>query len=120
MDLTTQQLLEKAVALHASDIFIVAGRPASIRLNGSIIMENTERLMPDDTHLLLKQIYQLAGDRDMDTLIRICLASVSVLSNSADLFLPLSVSFLLNFRIAAKDTFQNASLILPIIPRDLF
>ena len=32
-------------------------------------------------------------------------------SNSADHFLPLSVSFLLNFRIAAKDTFQNASLI---------
>ena len=69
MDLTTQQLLKKAVALHASDIFIVAGRPASIRLNGSIIIENTERLMPDDTHLLLKQIYQLADDRDMDTLI---------------------------------------------------
>lgn len=43
MDLTTQQLLKKAVALHASDIFIVAGRPASIRLNGSIIIENTER-----------------------------------------------------------------------------
>ncbi len=70
MDLTTQQLLKKAVALHASDIFIVAGRPASIRLNGSIIIENTERLMPDDTHLLLKQIYQMADDRDMDTLIR--------------------------------------------------
>ena len=70
MDFTTQQLLKKAVALHASDIFIVAGRPASIRLNGSIIIENTERLMPDDTHLLLKQIYQLADDRDMDTLIR--------------------------------------------------
>ena len=70
MDLTTQQLLKKAVALHASDIFIVAGRPASIRLNGSIIIENTERLMPDDTHLLLKQIYQLADNRDMDTLIR--------------------------------------------------
>ena len=45
MDLTTQQLLKKAVALHASDIFIVAGRPASIRLNGSIIIENTERLI---------------------------------------------------------------------------
>ena len=129
MDLTTQQLLKKAVALHASDIFIVAGRPASIRLNGSIIMENTERLMPDDTHLLLKQIYQLADDRDMDTLIRtgdddfsfsVQNLSASVLSNSADHFLPLSVSFLLNFRIAAKDTFQNASLILPIIPRDLF
>ena len=131
MDFTTQQLLKKAVALHASDIFIVAGRPASIRLNGRIIMENSERLMPDDTHLLLKQIYQLADNRDMDTLIRtgdddfsfsvrICLASVSVLSNSADHFLPLSVSFLLNFRIAAKDTFQNTSLILPIIPRDLF
>ena len=26
MDLTTQQLLKKAVDLHASDIFIVAGR----------------------------------------------------------------------------------------------
>lgn len=87
--------------------------------------------MPDDTHLLLKQIYQLADDRDMDTLIR-----------TGDDDFSFSVQNLSRFRVSAfkqrgslsavirvisfelpdrrEDTFQNASLILPIIPRDLF
>lgn len=108
MDLTTQQLLEKAVALHASDIFIVAGRPASIRLNGSIIMENTERLMPDDTHLLLKQIYQLAGDRDMDTLIR-----------TGDDDFSFSVQNLSRFRVSAFKQRGSLSAVIRVISFEL-
>ena len=108
MDLTTQQLLKKAVALHASDIFIVAGRPASIRLNGSIIMENTERLMPDDTHLLLKQIYQLADDRDMDTLIR-----------TGDDDFSFSVQNLSRFRVSAFKQRGSLSAVIRVISFEL-
>ena len=108
MDLTTQQLLKKAVALHASDIFIVAGRPASIRLNGSIIIENTERLMPDDTHLLLEQIYQLADDRDMDTLIR-----------TGDDDFSFSVQNLSRFRVSAFKQRGSLSAVIRVISFEL-
>ena len=34
------QLLEKTVGSNASDVFIVAGLPVSMRLNGVIVHEN--------------------------------------------------------------------------------
>lgn len=63
-------LLEKAVADRASDIFIVAGLPASCRTNGVIVRESEERLMPPETRELLNQIYHLADDRDMTDLLQ--------------------------------------------------
>lgn len=68
MDVIT--LLEKAVADRASDIFIVAGLPASYRTNGVIVRDNEERLMPPETRELLNQIYHLADDRDMTGLLQ--------------------------------------------------
>ena len=65
MDLTTQQLLKKAVALHASDIFIIAGRPLSVKIDGKMSIFG-ERLMPDDTDRLIHQIYSMAGNRNID------------------------------------------------------
>ncbi|MDD2978653.1 MAG: PilT/PilU family type 4a pilus ATPase [Hespellia sp.] len=66
MNLT--QLLEKAVREHASDIFIVAGLPASYRKNGVLVHVDENRLMPDETEDFLKEIYQLAKERNMDLL----------------------------------------------------
>lgn len=63
------QLLEKTVSSNASDVFIVAGLPVSMRLNGVIVHENEERLKPDDTAEIIKQIYQMANERDMQTLL---------------------------------------------------
>lgn len=63
-------LLEKAVTDRASDIFIVAGLPASYRTNGVIVRENEQRLMPPETRELLNQIYHLADDRDMTALLQ--------------------------------------------------
>ena len=68
MNINTINLLQTAVNSHASDIFIIAGRPVSMRLNGVIQTENGERLMPDDTHAIIDQIYQMAGNRNMYTL----------------------------------------------------
>lgn len=61
-------LLEKAVAEHASDIFIVAGLPASRRAGGHIRRDSEEKLMPPDTERLIREIYALAGDRDIERL----------------------------------------------------
>ncbi|MCQ2522599.1 MAG: PilT/PilU family type 4a pilus ATPase [Lachnospiraceae bacterium] len=60
-----RELLKSAVETGASDVFIVAGRPVSCRLNNSIIKNSEDRLMPADTESMVKQIYELAGNRDM-------------------------------------------------------
>ena len=60
------QLLEKTVGSNASDVFIVAGLPVSMRLNGVIVHENEERLKPNDTAEIIKQIYQMANNRNFD------------------------------------------------------
>lgn len=62
-----QSILQQAVSDNVSDIFIVAGLPISFRKNGVIHKYNEDRLLPADTELLLKQIYELAGDREIHT-----------------------------------------------------
>ena len=58
MDLNS--VLQYAVDQKAADVFIVAGRPLSLRVKNDIIMYNDEPLMPDDTLYLLTQIYSMA------------------------------------------------------------
>lgn len=57
--------LEKAVTDQASDIFMVAGGPVSLKLEGRICPINDKRLLPPDTKELITQIYSLAN-RSMD------------------------------------------------------
>ena len=68
--MTIVELLEKAVTEKASDVFIVAGLPASCRSNGVIIREYEEKLMPPQTQALVEEIYHLAVDRDMTKLLK--------------------------------------------------
>ena len=67
--MNARAMLEQAVTENASDIFLVAGRPLSLRKNGVLSMENEERLLPDDTAAFLKEIYELADNRDMRSLL---------------------------------------------------
>ena len=61
-------ILEKAIEEKASDVFIVSGLPVSFRKDGIIKRTNDNRLFPPDTELLLTEIYQYAGDRNLDIL----------------------------------------------------
>ena len=63
-------LLQKAVADHASDIFIIAGLPPSYRANGRILREHEEKLMPKETQACVEEIYELAGNRDISNLLK--------------------------------------------------
>lgn len=65
----TVDLLKQMADLNASDIFIVAGRPLSARMEGVIREQNEERLLPDDTFKIIKDIYYLAGERDITMLL---------------------------------------------------
>ena len=58
-------ILEKAVNDSASDVFIIAGLPVSIRKNNKLRQIDDQKLVPTDTETLLKQIYELASNRDL-------------------------------------------------------
>lgn len=60
-----ENILEKAIAENASDVFIVAGLPVSFRKNGAIQRIDDTKLLPPDTERLVEDIYHHAGDRDM-------------------------------------------------------
>lgn len=63
--MSIQDILKQAVEENASDVFIVAGLPVSFRKNGVIRRIGEEKLLPPDTEVLLKEIYELADGRDI-------------------------------------------------------
>ena len=62
---TIPEYLSYATQNHASDIFIIAGRPLSVKIDGKL-SGHGERLMPDDTAALIREIYHMAGERNFD------------------------------------------------------
>ncbi len=63
----TLEFLAKAAEQHASDIFIIAGRPLSIKTDGHLSTYG-DRLMPEQTNETIETIYQMANDRDISRL----------------------------------------------------
>lgn len=66
--MNVQEILERSAREGASDTFFVAGLPYSCRIKGTIHRIGAERLQPEDTKELIRQIYELAGNRSMQTL----------------------------------------------------
>ena len=52
--------LERAVQEDAADIFLIAGKPISMKRGGEIRTITDERLMPEDSGKLVHEIYALA------------------------------------------------------------
>lgn len=61
-ELQIPEFLSMAAEKKASDIFIVAGRPLSMKIQGRLESFG-ERLMPETTDEMIRTIYRLAGDR---------------------------------------------------------
>ena len=85
----TLEFLSKAADLHASDIFIIEGRPLSIKTDGRLSTYG-DRLMPEQTSEILEAIYQMANNRD-----------ISRLHNTGDDDFSFSIPGLSRFRINA-------------------
>ena len=85
----TLEFLSTAADLHASDIFIIAGRPLSIKTDGRLSTYG-DRLMPEQTSEILEAIYQMANNRD-----------ISRLHNTGDDDFSFSIPGLSRFRINA-------------------
>ena len=64
----TREILKEISRLQTSDIFVVAGRPLSYRLNNQIREYSQERLMPEDTLRIIEDIYAMAANRSLSPL----------------------------------------------------
>lgn len=63
--MNTQEILTQITQEKASDIFIVAGRPLTYKVNGKMKLYNDERMMPDMCRQFVSDIYELADNRSM-------------------------------------------------------
>ncbi len=63
------EILEKSVAKNASDIFIVAGQPVTIKVFNQLLPLDETRLLPDDTNQLIQDIYTLSQERNNKLLV---------------------------------------------------
>ncbi|MBR3606009.1 MAG: PilT/PilU family type 4a pilus ATPase [Lachnospiraceae bacterium] len=66
MEFRIHHILKQALEADASDVFLVAGRPASYRIHGKVVTLQQDILMPDATKAFITEIYQLAGNRSME------------------------------------------------------
>ncbi len=64
-----KNILAGVVADHASDVFIVAGLPLSMKTDGTLRRCGDEQLTSAMTRELVSQIYAIAGERDMSKLL---------------------------------------------------
>ena len=63
------KILKEATEKRCSDIFIVPGAKIAIRKNDCILPFSGEKIMPDVSMQLIKQLYQTDNNRSMDQLI---------------------------------------------------
>lgn len=103
-----EEILKRAVDEKASDIFIVAGRPVSFRKNGTIHVDEGKMLLPNDTELLLHEIYDLAGHRD-----------IKVLLDTGDDDFSLAIPGFSRFRVSAYKQRGSLSAVMRIISFEL-
>ena len=99
--------LSYATENHASDIFIIAGRPLSVKIDGKMSIFG-ERLMPDDTDRLIHQIYSMAGNRNIDPFLQ-----------SGDDDFSFSIPGLSRFRVNAYRQRGSLAAVIRVIAFDL-
>ena len=103
MNMNVREILENITKEHASDIFVVAGRPLTYKVSGKMHTYQEERMKPDMCRDFVTAIYELADHRDISNLrqpvtttfllpLWECQDSVSALINSVALTPPSSES----------------------------
>ncbi len=70
MNQSFEQILRYGKDKNASDIFIVVMQPVSFRTENGIISMDANKLTPDHTGALIREIYELANNRDINILLK--------------------------------------------------
>lgn len=63
------EFFKQAVEQEASDIFLIPGMPFSYKIGGNITYQGEEKIFPEEMDRMIAQIYQIAGNRDMSTVL---------------------------------------------------
>ena len=63
---SSMQILQQAVEHNAADIFMIPGMPIAYKINGEILPINDKKIFPDLMDQLIKEIYIIAGNRDIN------------------------------------------------------
>lgn len=108
LDNHLKEILSQAIDEQASDIFIVAGLPVSFRKGGVIGHISEEKLFPAHTEQLIRGIYELAGDRDIQQLL-----------TSGDDDFSFALPGLSRFRVSAYRQRGSLSAVIRVITFDL-
>jgi len=66
MDINLLEVLKNASEKKASDIFIVAGLPLSMKVKGEIISVTEDKLTPNDTAALIREIYEIGKNPNFE------------------------------------------------------
>ena len=61
-EVNLEEFLKTATHNDTSDIFIISGRPFSMKINGKL-QGYGERLMPADTERVIRELYEMANHR---------------------------------------------------------
>lgn len=61
-----EEILKQAIDQGASDIFIVAGTNLCFKIKSTIVSVDDQRLMPDDTYKLIREIYSLKNGKESE------------------------------------------------------
>ena len=107
MESTMQNHLTFAAQNQASDIFLISGKPISMKIHGKLTSYG-ERLMPTDTERLLKEIYAFAENR-----------SISLLQEKGDDDFSFSISGLSRFRVSAYRQRGSLAAVIRVIAFEL-
>ena len=65
MELILEDILREATRKGASDIYLISGKPLSMKLGDKIVELHENRLQPNNTLEYLQEIYMLASNRDI-------------------------------------------------------
>jgi len=71
MEVNIREILREANEKKASDVFVVAGLPLSMKIKGEIIAVTESKLMPDDTLAIIKEIYDIAQNSGFEEFLRV-------------------------------------------------
>jgi len=63
-----ESFLQDAVERKASDVYIMEGKPVTLKINGSLYEWNDEALRPEQTEQIVRNLYELAANRDFSLL----------------------------------------------------
>ena len=58
---TLDEILQKTLQQHGSDIFVVPGSPVIAKVSGRMVQVTEEKAMPGDISMLVDRAYELAG-----------------------------------------------------------